>query len=947
MFLTRRGCEPRPFHACGMQKEFYQAVLPSKGWYCLTLISDGNATNHFVNSVDDLVNLISNNKNQNVFVPPFNYKSNSRKADNAEFGKSLFIDLDVDPANPKKYPSKVDALNALDSFLTDSGLPPPLVVDSGGGVHAYWCFDADVPVADWKPVAERFKAYCLSKIRIDPVVTADAARVMRAPDTFNYKTDPPRPTAVLNLGDLEFYDFTTFKEFLGVTDEVVHGKDLLATIPKGLDEDTSSVAGGNFESFFIDIASKCGTPDGCQQIEYIIKNIATLEEPLWHSGLSIAWHCVDKDDAIHWISEGYPEYSPDNTIAKAQLTQGKPHSCETFEQRNPGGCGGCKHRGKITNPLALGRRVKPPPVAAAMSDGVIPLPEYMKPYVRSAKGSIFYQPPPVMDENGVPQAEDPTLLSVNDIYPFKRMYSEEQGECLMVRFCTEHDGSREFLFPMTAASNQEQFTELMYKIGAFFIPSSAKLFMGYFRQWGTFLQADSSAEQIRSQFGFDENGKSFIIGRKEITDTGETRPAAVSPLVSSFAKMMEPTGSFEVWKECAHELNKPSMELPALGLLAGFGSPLMRMTQTPGVSFCYISANSGTAKTGSLYAGLSVFSNPHAVCSHGKNSSTDNALIGQYLAHHNIMMGMDEVSNYDPQKASELIYRISQGKGKRRMRGSVNALREEEQPASLINGMSSNTSQYDQLATIKGSADGEMARLIEFPVKIPAAMTKDPTLGPRVFGGFKDNYAHAGPEYIKHYFSKGDLYVRALMLRWTNRFIADFGSDPAYRFYQSFIAATMSGGELAKEAGLIDLNLNRIYDVVMENLVQLKHGPTTLNSTDYSALVGEFFNKYQTGVLILNEGRAIVEPRTALIARGEVDNQVLYASKTAFKEFLATMKISTREFESATAKDNILMGTEKTRLSSGWKGSMPLPPVTVYKFRCQFPDELLAVSAGT
>lgn len=939
---------PAFFHVRGMLKEFYQAVLPSTGWYCVTVITpDGVAINHFSQSVDELVTHIENNNKYNVFVPPFSYKSNSRKASNAEFGKSFFIDLDVDPANPKKYTSKTDALNALDGFLTDSGLPPPLVVDSGGGVHAYWVFDEDVPAGEWKPVAECFKAYCLSKVRIDPVVTADAARVMRAPGTFNYKTDPPRATAVLNFGDLERYDFGSFKEFLGVTEPDVDKIDILASIPKGLDEDTSSVAGSNFESYFIDIAAKCGTPEGCQQIEYIIKNVATLPEPLWHSGLSIAWHCVDKADAIHWISEGYPAYTPDNTINKAQLTEGKPHSCETFEERNSGGCGGCKHRGKITNPLALGRRVRAAAVLPAKSDGIKPLPEFMKPYVRSAKGSIFFQPLPVIDADGVPHSDDPTLLSVNDIYPLKRMYSRDDGECLMVRYCTEHDGQREFLFPMVAASNQEQFTELMYKVGAFFNPISVKLFMGYFRQWGTFLQAESSAEQIRKQMGFDEDRKSFIIGNREILSSGEIRTAAASPLISSIAKMISPAGTYERWQECANELNKPSMELAALGLFCGFGSPLMSLTETQGVTLCYTSANSGTSKTGSMYAGLSVFSSPAEISTHGEKSTTANALIGLYLALHNIMLGMDEASNKRPEDLSELVHRISQGKGKRRMMGSVNALREEELSASLIAVMTANKSMYDTLGTIKGSPDGEIARLIEIHLQSPAAMVKDPGFGPRVFGGFRTNYGHAGPEYMKHYFNKGELYVRALMAKWGTRFLADFGTEAAYRYYQSFVMATMAGGELAREAGLIDITLNRVYDATMSNLVQLKEGPSKINATDYTALVGEFFNKFQTGVLILNEGRTIVEPRTALVARGEIDNQVLYASKTAFKEFLATLKISAREFETATYKDNVLMGTEKSRLSSGWKGSMPLPAVTVYKFRCQFPDELLSASSGT
>ena len=157
-----------------MLKQFYEKALPSQGIYCVCGIDKtGKATNHFADTLDDAINIINNLKGrgQNVFVAPNSFKSHSRRGENALFSRSFFIDLDVG----KGYDTKKDAVDALNTFMEVQGFPPPAVIDSGNGIHAYWMFDEDVPVAIWKVYAEKFKTFCLdNNLLIDRVVTADA-----------------------------------------------------------------------------------------------------------------------------------------------------------------------------------------------------------------------------------------------------------------------------------------------------------------------------------------------------------------------------------------------------------------------------------------------------------------------------------------------------------------------------------------------------------------------------------------------------------------------------------------------------------------------------------------------------------------------------------------------------------------------------------------------------
>ena len=261
-----------------MIKEFYRKALPSTGVYCVATIDPvAKITKHkFVESIDDLESFVESKKDTgtNIFVAMSSFKGYSRKADEARAVKSFFVDLDV--GEGKGYDTKQDALDAIDIFIEANELPPPVRIDSGGGVHAYWIFDKDVPADEWKPYAEKFKNFCLSHgLNIDPVVTADLARILRCPDTFNQKTDPPIPTKVLGT-DIPVYSFDQFKDFLG--EHVQTHEDILASIPKGqLSEDQIKAAKlDNYQTSFEELADLSVEGKGCNQIKFIVQNLSLI-----------------------------------------------------------------------------------------------------------------------------------------------------------------------------------------------------------------------------------------------------------------------------------------------------------------------------------------------------------------------------------------------------------------------------------------------------------------------------------------------------------------------------------------------------------------------------------------------------------------------------------------------------------------------------------------------
>jgi hypothetical protein len=816
--------------------------------------------------------------------------------------------------------------------------------------------DEDIPKDEWKPYAEKFKALCMQHIAIDPVVTADAARIMRAPETFNHKTNPPIPTSVIS-DEIFVYGWAEFKAFLGgeeapVPERSQESQSILDSIPKGLDEDTQSILKlDNFAKTFEELARKSIDDEGgCEQIKHILINSAALEEPLWFAGLSIAKFCDDGATAIHDISTPDPRYNHAKTEEKASRFPA-PRTCEWFIENYPARCEGCQHRGKITSPIQLARVFKTAPTpdkADAVwetpdSKTVFDFPQFLHPFIRGVNGGIYFVPAPKIDKKGTKHQDDPILILSNDLYPTARMVSPHDGECLQMRLELPLDGHRDFLLPMKHVYAKEALKAIMASNGVLFTSHNDQYLMNYIIKWGQYLQTIDKAQQMRMQMGWthertdvDWDKRSFVIGKKEITYKGETIDAPSSPFVRGLSKHITTHGTFQRWRESMDYLNKPGFELHAFASMSGFGSPLMNYTSTSGVVMSLTGA-SGNAKTGAMYAGLSVFGHPKDL---SVVKATDNGLTGRYLGLHSLMFGLDEVGDKKPEEIGNLIHNVSHGKAKIRMQGSVNAEREHEMSASLIAVLTSNHGLYGILEALKMNPDGEAARLVEFAVHRPKLLNEEAGLGEYIFDAFKFNYGHAGPMFVKELF-RGDQYILDHIGKWRDKFNSDFGAYPEYRFYQNLVGANLGGASIANEHGITAYDLDRVYHEVVLRMIEIRDKVVKVNRTDYQSLLGDFVNRYWGSMLVFKDGKVIKEPHNQIVGRMVTDEDTLLISKAELKKFLAERKISTREFEFDMREKKILIDDKKGRLTTGWKNGVSAGATYIYTFKTPIPAEWL------
>ena len=276
--------------------EFLAVVLPPPefGRYC---VAELNTKEHaFVQALEDTeahINRWHNSKLDVYFaLATFGIEDN-RQATNARYVKSLFIDMDG-------YVSKKDAALALHAFLDKTGLDTlgtPYVVASGGGLHCYWPLTESVPIESWKPVAENFKRLCKQEgLAIDMTVTADAARVLRVPDTTNFKKKyaTPRPVRMLTEGDVFSFEglASLIREKLAGSvyeTQAVPKLDLAGTRPTGASAPsaTSVKLFENSITKFKPIWLATQNARGCGQLAHYVEH-ATEEgmEPIWRGLLS-------------------------------------------------------------------------------------------------------------------------------------------------------------------------------------------------------------------------------------------------------------------------------------------------------------------------------------------------------------------------------------------------------------------------------------------------------------------------------------------------------------------------------------------------------------------------------------------------------------------------------------------------------------------------------------
>lgn len=887
-------------------------VLDGQGWYCIVGLKSGSPKQEFVATLEEASDSIEIllKQNYDVYFACATYETEGKRTqDNVKSLKAFWLDIDCGVGKP--YADQAEGMHALNQFCDDLGLPMPTIVDSGRGIHVYWPLTEAVDKATWKPVAEKLKQLCTEhKFEADPAVTSDVARILRVPETFNYKSNPPLPVSIVHTA--ESMTFDEFKKIVGVI-LAPSGDFHFPRTPNAL---TMSLM-GNKESRFYTILERTQRDDGCMQLAHIIQNAATMSEPLWRAGLSIAKFCSDAEQAIHIVSEGHPDYSPAATEAKIQIIKG-PYKCDKFDALNPGICGDCKYNGKVKSPIVLGNEVVASDdthVVASDKVGAVTvydIPPIPFPYFRGKVGGIYKMP---FEED-----EEAILIYPHDLFVVKRLNDEfKSGECVLLRLHLPRDGVREFTMPAADIGSKDRLRDRLAYYGVIAMPKMMDHIMAYVISCANELQIQQEAEIMRNQFGWADDDSKIILGTKEIS-ADAVRYSPPSSATEKLAKWMEPKGSFEEWKKIVNTYDMPGFEPQAFGFFSAFGALLMKHTKLRGAIINLINNESGTGKSTVLKMCNSVIGHPEELMSQWKD--THNHKMFRLGLFNNFAFTCDEVTKMSGDEFSTFAYAISQGHGTNRMKSQENEERKNDTTWATIGLCSSNASFYDKLMSLKSTPDGEIMRLIEYKVDRTDNLTK--AQADDIFGGLYDNYGWAGPIFSQ--WVVGNLSTAIEVLESVQKQIDEAaGLTSRERFYSGTVAANIAGGLIANHLGIHDIGVNRVRDWAIGMVKGICHNAKAPEVSGDSTL-GEFINENWFSVLVINNevdkrtgmpALPILEPRRELVIRIEPDTKKTYISSKHLRAFCSLNQVSFSDMIDQLIKSGACEGERKKRMSKG------------------------------
>ena len=655
--------------------DLLNAVLPEEGRYCVLGIGRYPDQKFYDTraEVDQQVEALVKRGFDAYFGCAKFGPLNNRTHENVAYVRALWMDIDCGPTKAvpdekgiiKGYVDQPTGLNEFGKFCKNVGLPKPILVSSGYGIHAYWLLEETVSRLEWEPLANRLRELCVEQgLIVDPSVF-EASRVLRVPGTYNFKQEEPLEVRVLNE-NTQRMTYAQVKEILGAPD-VKPVEEKPDFIPSSMSPLMESMMQNKIKRFKT-IMLKSAQGEGCNQLLHCYENQATLDYNLWRSALSIATFCVDRDSAVHKMSANHPGYDRFKTEFKVDDIQrtGGPHHCATFKKQNPGGCNDCKHKGKIKSPIMLGVEIEEADdedyEVEVVEDGeveTVRIPEYPFPFFRGKNGGVYRRP---SEDEG-----EPELVYEHDLYIIKRLTDPDIGETLLFRLHLPMDGMKEFAIPLGVISSKEKLREALASKGVGLFAKQVDAMCTYVMTLVKNLQVMRKAEIMRTQFGWVDNDSKFILGDREITKDG-VYYSPPSNITKTVAENLVEHGDFEKWKEVFNMYAKPGLEPHAFAALTAFGSPLLKFTGMSGAIINVIHSSSGSGKSTALFMCNSVWGHPVRNASIWKD--TFNAKMHRLGVMNNLPNTIDEITNTSPMEFSDLSYSISQGRGKNKMRGS-------------------------------------------------------------------------------------------------------------------------------------------------------------------------------------------------------------------------------------------------------------------------------------
>lgn len=801
-------------------QDFLATVLPSSGVYCAVEVSTAKKEHFFSTSVEDVYNkaIEFSDKGYNAFYALASFDdSKKRLAKNAVKMRSLFLDIDC--GEGKDYDSKQAAAAALDTFLSATSLAElgsPWVVTSGGGLHVYWPFTEEVDIDVWKPVAENLKRLAKKEgFNVDMSVTSDAARILRVPDTYNYKEEKPRKVKIMIEADPHQFDFETLKNKIK---ENLNGSayELVPRQPIDIPGIPLQATSNGVKLIENTVNKLALVEEKCAQFQYYKDNAASEGmEPLWYAMISVAKKCEDGWDRMVELSEMHP-YDLDRLQTK--WTQSKGHSpCIKFDSVNPGICMNCPKWQKITTPLQLGTEVMTNEEAAeviiedskSVHQIVLNKPIPPKGFSYGDKGGI-YMSKMVDDDDGEKKKVEVMLISY-DLFVVDIL--KENDEHFVHMTAIRPTGVTDIMLPQKCIISKDETLKVLasQNVIATFGAGNDKNLFEYVRGCVEYASTNKLPVKVPANYGWQEDG-SFVYNSRIYTED-DKQIFVPTPNLQNINRACIPTGDLNEWRKI-YDLFVARKLWDILTLsLVGPASVLMEFTGFNGMTYHIGSPLSGTGKTLSQATAASWWAQWEMY-----TISADSSLVA-VQQRQGLLNSLPVIVDETTQKQRDSLdwlpaYLLAktQGKGKERMEAGANKERINNTAWKSIDLFSSNTCAYDLLTSRQHASQAEMLRVLDHGMHTQLTFSDAEV---SVIQNIKFHYGCAGDKYLR-WILANKATVKEVLRKANAALKEEFKASNDERFWSAgnsciLAAAILIGKEYAN---IVDLPIRPIIDML-------------------------------------------------------------------------------------------------------------------------------------
>jgi hypothetical protein len=858
-----------------------------------------------------------------------------RKQGNMLASRCSFFDLDVGP-DKAKYPTQRDALADLLRFIHAARLPMPTLVSSGGGVHVYWHYDADVPVDRWRTIALNMRQLAEAlRLKVDPTRTTDITSVLRVPDTFNWKDKAnPLPVKVLQEGAV-----TPVAEFVRLVSD--------ALIRAGIDPQQAAIPSpaaaplpnpfGESNMEFNDFGPPPTLDDvaaTCAQVREMVRAQADPKHPFYGQLDNTAWyrgmlatlkHVENGADWCRKLTALHPRTNADVDAKLLQLEQFGPARCETLQQYMPwkdAPCQGCRFRDQVPNPLVATRKgtsappptvnsapsspsdgptsTSPPPpsssqlIAPSMAFQTALIPNPPKPYERLKAGGIAINR---KDKDG----NDITVVIYgHDLFPLKRLVNSEEGvEQQIWRVTLPRTGAKDFMIDADVLYDSRKFCSAIANNGIYPNKADIPALQDYMVAYISKLQRDIDADSQCNHLGWTDEYHRFVLPDKTLLDDGTVRVSTLTAGAQRAAQHIHKKGDLAQQVALMAFFDNPVYVAHQSVILDSLASVIFYATGHHGI-VVNMSGAAGASKTTSLYTAAGLWGDPALWPINGTNrGATANARSQRVVTNANLPTCVDEITHLPPREAIDLVMNVTQPGHRLRLQtdGSERKAADDNYKSAIM--LTTANSSLHALLSVDNAA-GTAGSMRVFEMKFVAQRVHTKAQADEYLRQIKLHYGHIG-EVFAQFVIKNRVAVEHRVQQLVREIDQEAEITSGERFWSARVATGVVAGEIAAALGLMPYNVAAIRQWAIQQQIPFMRGVVKEEYRDSLAVLTDYIAEKHGSILIVQRATAVGAntagqsvagdsayslntPSGALLGHYDVQAGVLHLLKQGFRD---------------------------------------------------------------